>query len=46
MSDFSSMGGGMAFKAEEAEEDDDSAGFVYVSPEFSEGAMPTVSERT
>ena len=43
MSDFASM----AFKAaEETEEDDDSAGFVYVSPEFSEGAMPTVSERT
>ena len=40
-----SSGGGIVVKTEEveAEEEEDGPGFVFVRPEFSEGAMAAVS---
>ena len=38
-----SSGGGVVVKTEEVEEEEDGPGFVFVRPEFSEGAMAAVS---
>ena len=40
---MSSGGGVVVVKAEEEEEEEDGPGFVFVRPEFSEGAMAAVS---
>ena len=38
-----SSGGGVVVKTEDVEEEEDGPGFVFVRPEFSEGAMAAVS---